>query len=450
MATPYHKRKPQHRSPSQGGPRGPRRQKMSAEPTSRDAAIRLLTVWQDTGEFPNRQWEGHAADALTRELVWGCIRNQSRLNAWINHLSNQTPADRLFPPLWIGLYQILELDGIADHAAVHETVEAARRQRCPKSMLGYLNAVLRRATREKRELKEWMNQWPLHVRGCHPLSLITRWEEQFGEEETLRIVNWNNERGQTILRRTALEPDRAEWTPGAEGFPPKLQAHPAGPDWFIVDRGMPPTALPGFEEGAWYAQDPSTRIAAEMLEVKPGETVLDACAAPGGKTGILADAMKGEGTLIAADRDPARCKRIQENMDRLQLNQRVDVMTVDVKTPPDDWLNHFDAVLLDVPCSNTGVLQRRPDARWRFSLEELEEITDLQHTILHRAAIFTKPGGRLVYSTCSIEREEGPEQIQRFLEENEEWTLETERLLRPGEEQSDGAYAARLRRAPAE
>lgn len=442
MAKPFHKRKPRGGKHQPHRRRGP---KTSHTPTSRDHAIELLAQWHKTEQFPNRQWENRSEiDPLTRELVWGVIRRQSRLNAWIQKLSKQQPAPILLPALWIGLYQILELDGIADHAAVNETVQAARRKGCPKPMLGYLNAVLRRTTREKEELLQWMEQRPLHIRSCHPLKMLDRWQDSFTDEQVETLLAWNNGRGHTIVRRTAVEADKAEWQPDHESFTIELEPHEAGEGWYTLPRGTNPTSLPGFREGAWYVQDPSTRIAPQLANAQPGEVVLDACAAPGGKTALLAEAMNGEGELIAADRDPARVKRLKENMERLRLDQ-VQAQPISIFDTSASWKEKFDLILLDVPCSNTGVLQRRPDARWRFSMDDLEELTILQANILGAAVKLLKPGGRIVYSTCSIEQEEGPEQVRNFLERQSGWSLDTERLLLPGEANSDGCYAAVLR-----
>lgn len=406
--------------------------------TERDVALESLNAWASKGIYPDRMWETRDdVTAFVRELVWGCIRQKGRLDGWIDHLTQREPPPRLRPVLWLGLYQLLEMDHVAEHAAVHETIECAARAGVSKNARGFVNAILRRTQRERDTLIAWMSEQALPVRGSHPETLIHRWTSQLGEEECERICAWNNQRAQSIARLCDPDNDKDE-------IPGDLQAVDGFPVFYVLPRGFLPTRLPGFADGRWYLQDPSTSIAPQLLNAQAGETILDACAAPGGKTGILSDTMQRTGVLWAGEPHPRRRRRLQENIDRLKL-QHVHVTDINLLDGPEN-LPRFDGILLDVPCSNTGVLQRRPDARWRFDPAALPALTQLQRDLLDAAARYVDPGGRIVYSTCSIDREEGPYLVAAWLSCHPDWELAREKLLLPGKEGTDGAYAARLNR----
>jgi 16S rRNA (cytosine967-C5)-methyltransferase len=219
----------------------------------------------------------------------------------------------------------------------------------------------------------------------------------------------------------------------------------------VLDSNPGIRELPGFAAGHFYIQDPSTFTAPDLLDARPGETILDACAAPGGKTIMLAEAMQGEGVLVASDVGGKRLKRLEQNLKRMQQDW-VRTLEMDV-TRPDDRAGKglpgegFDAILLDVPCSNTGVLRRRVEARWRFNEEELQSLIQVQARMLDSAVVLLKPGGRIVYGTCSIEPEENVRQVEAFLSRTPGFQLEEARGLVPGEQDTEGAYAARIRRS---
>jgi 16S rRNA (cytosine967-C5)-methyltransferase len=214
----------------------------------------------------------------------------------------------------------------------------------------------------------------------------------------------------------------------------------------VLAHGSRVPDLPGFTEGWFSVQDPSTAVAPALLDPGPGQRVLDACAAPGGKTFVLAERMRGRGTLWAADVSPGRLRRLEENLKRMGL-EWVQVRRADAASPLLGRMcggEGFDRILLDVPCSTTGVLRRRPDARWRFSPERLNQLTRIQQAMLNNAATLLRPGGRLVYSTCSLEPEEGTELVRAWLRGRPEFRLLEERSLFPPDTQTDGVYAAAL------
>lgn len=402
----------------------------------RDQACRLLSDWIRKGSIPHESGDWNHCSALTRELVWTCLRHKGALDTWIGHLSNRAPSHHLLPFLWIGLSQLLLLDGIPDHAAVHETIEAAKRAGIPPPQIGFANALFRRCTREHDILLQWLNEQSPEKRYSHPQVIVERWKKSFGKDAALEILRWNQERSFTYARLTAKGKQRK-----AElGLPSDATTYPDRPDFYQLPRGFSPSELPDFDQGAWYIQDPSTAMAPEFMHVQSGEAVLDACAAPGGKTAILAEQSDH---VLACDPNPKRCERLQENLDRLG-HVAVEVRAIELTGLTVSHPEAFDAILLDVPCSNTGVYQRRPDAKWNFRRKMLTELVQLQYHLLTSAVPLLKPGGRLVYSTCSIEEEETTRQVQNWLSQHPDFRLEKERLLLPGEKNCDGAYAARL------
>lgn len=406
----------------------------------RDQSCRLLMDWHLKGSLPYESGDWQNCSALTREIVWSCLRHKGSLDAWIGKLSHKRPAENMVPVLWVGLCQILLLDGVPAHAAVHETLEAAKRTGVPSARIGFANALFRRALREKDALLEWLNQQLPVYRYSHPEVLISRWQESFGWKKTEKILQWNQQRAHTYARITkigkALKSDLAL----PKGSVPYPMVDGSLSEFFQLPRGFSPSELPDFDAGAWYIQDPSTRLAPGLLNVQPGERILDACAAPGGKTCLLAESLGDESNgLQACDPNPVRCERLKENLQRMQYPD-IEVVCTDITGIAAE--NKFNAILLDVPCSNTGVYQRRPDAKWNYRRKLLTGLMQLQYQILQNAVNLLKPGGRMVYSTCSIEAEETTRQIQNWLGQHPECSLITEKLLLPGEQNCDGAYAA--------
>jgi len=410
--------------------------------TERPLAVHLLREWLTTGAVPseNRKWD--RASPLCREIVLSSIRHRSAMEAWIGKLARNPPSEKLLPYLFTGLCQILLLDGVAEHAAVHTTIEIAKQNRIPKPLLGFMNALLRRAVREREQLKRWLEQQKPEYRYSHPGILIAKWEQQWGKEATQRILTWNQQRAPTWARLTVRGKHDQTHLQLPAGFSPC----PGFSDFYKLPRGFAPTALPAFDQGAWYIQDPSTSLAPELLNVQPGESVLDACAAPGGKTIQLAESM-GEttGLLTANEPNPNRFEVLRRNLARTGFS-KVKKTCANLGDLVKAHSIKFDAILLDVPCSNSGVYQRRPEAKWRFTNKFLHQLVDLQYSILENALPLLAPGGRMVYSTCSIEEEETNSLVRRWLSNHPDFSLGGEIRLLPGERDTDGAYAVCLQR----
>ena len=349
--------------------------------------------------------------------------------------------------LRLGLYQLFWLDRIPGHAAVHETVEQAK-QSGFGPQAGFVNAVLRGYLREldptRQALTELKGTHPA-IGFSHPAWLVTRWQQQWGEN-AVRLLDWNNAPPRTFARVNTLKVDPAKLL--VQWREENVDYDFVRRDWLEENlvfelKSHPPLAqLPSFRAGTFYVQDPSTLLAVRELEPQPGETVLDLCAAPGGKTTYIAQLVKNEARIVARDTSADRLGLIQENCGRLGISC---VETQDIRQPPAAH-RQFDRILIDAPCSNTGVMRRRVDLRWRIEPAEIERLQKTQLDLLDQAAALVRPGGILVYSTCSLEPEENTGVVKSFLAVHPGFRLERDRQLLPFVDAVDGAYVARLRR----
>ena len=368
--------------------------------------------------------------ALFMEIFYGVIRFLRTLDFLIGKLREEDPDARTRQALRLGLYQLLRTR-IPRHAAVNETVSMAGRSR------SVVNAVLRRFIREEKELLDTLGGAPLGIRLSHPEILVGRWTRQFGETDTARLCEWNNDPADIMVRVNELKVSLGELLKAGGGEP--IEFHPL---MLKMDR-LPITWI---VSGVCYVQDPSTLMACEMLAPQPGERVLDACAAPGGKTSYLAQMMKNEGHIVACDVSADRLTRMRENLERLAV-ANVEVRKIDwLRPPPDQDLGKFDRILLDAPCSNTGVIRRRVDVRWRLRGDDFSRMPEMQLGLIKHMAGLLKPGGTLVYSTCSIEPEENDDLVRRVTEETPDLKFARSKHTLPFRDKVDGAFAAMFTR----
>ncbi len=413
----------------------------------RSVAADMIARWLKQDVYPEELTAGITRDrALVMEMAYGVVRRRRTLE-WLSRcMARHEPEPEVRAYLWLGLYQLVWMRGIADHAAVHETVEACKRT-CGRKASRFINALLRRYLREKSTLLRDLVQQPAGVRFSHPDLLVRRWTETFGQHDMRRLCRWNNRPPDVAIRLDLTRTQLADFIRKLADFGIAVRSSPAWPRNCIhLPRGVRVTDVPGFDQGLFTVQDAATCLAVDLLDPQPGESVWDACAAPGGKTLQLAEAMTGRGSLVASDVQVGRLPRLRENLARAG-RAWVEVRQVDATDPtPALAPMSQDKILLDVPCSNTGVLRRRPDARWRFNHQRLDKIRAIQARILVGADQALKPGGCLVYSTCSLEPEENSEQIRCWLDAHPNYRLEQKRWLFPPDSGTDGAYAARLRK----
>ncbi len=333
--------------------------------------------------------------ALTRALVATLLRRLGTLRHLIGlFLQRGLPAQapRVETALLIGAAQILFLE-VPDHAAVDLSVRLARADRHATHFAGLVNAVLRRVAREGAERLATLDTTALDT----PAWLLARWTATYGETTARAIAAAN---GHEAALDLTVKSDSESWAAqlGGRGLPTGTVR--------MVAHGTV-TALPGFAEGAWWVQDAAAALPARLVGAVAGRRVADLCAAPGGKTAQLAAA---GARVTAVDRAPARLNRLRENLTRLSL--QAELVCADVE----EWqAEPFDAVLLDAPCSSTGTIRRHPDIPWLKQASDIVKLADFQRRLIDRAVALTKPGGTLVYCTCSLEPEEGEDIIAALL-----------------------------------
>jgi 16S rRNA (cytosine967-C5)-methyltransferase len=396
----------------------------------------------------------HRDRGWVHEVAFGTVRLRGRLDHLLDLQVTRglgSVPDPLRPVLRLGAYQLLYTGSAPAYAAVSETVDLAREVGGRRGA-GLVNAVLRGLDREgagperfpsfEDDPAGWLSSW-----GSHPRWLVDRWLARHGAETTREIVDANNRIPSLFLRPVTSSAEDAASALERGGIP--SQPGPAGSGTLLLPPGTSPTAALELAPGA-ILQDPAAALVAEYVGVGAGERVADLCAAPGGKGMVLA----GKGArVVAGDLSPVRLRRVVETARRLGL--RVHPVAARAEAPP---LREADVVLLDVPCSGTGTLGRHPDARWRLEPGDPEKLARIQDRILEGAAPLVRPGGLLVYATCTLEPEENEERAERFLETHPAFELEPNdelpgpgerapylRLL-PGREGTDGAFAARFRR----
>ena len=381
---------------------------------SRRTAAFVVARWLATHEFPNEMLPKGGPDrAFVQDLVYTTVRRFRPLRAVLGELLKTWPKGELEALLLVGAAQILYMPAVPDFAAVNETVAAAKMGDRGKRLDRVVNGVLRNLLRRRAEFEAKLAAAPLAERESFPNALAARWTSRYGAEGAEKLARWHNTPAETWLAR----PGTFEKLPRGEK---------------VADQ-------PGFAEGAFIVQDPATAGAVDLLDVAPGMSVLDFCAAPGGKTVQVAWRM-GDGRIVAQEVNPKRLARLKENLSRMQLGNVTAVQKVE-----DGAL--FDRVLADAPRSSTGVIRRRPDARWRWNADHLAQLVALQREILEAAAAHVKPGGRLVYSTCSNEPEENAEQVAASLSAHPDFTEAGRRESVPFETGHDGAFACALVRS---
>src|SRR5215471_13670675 len=359
-----------------------------ARPSAREIGLAALRLWRKEKRFADSIVSRLLANAdltlsdraFALELFYGALRNLTLLDFWIGRVRASHIETNVRDILRLGLYQLFLLK-TPEHAAVHETVALA-----PKKQRSIINAILRTAIRERTELLVAADEQPLFVRTSHPQFLIERWQQHFGAEHTKELCKWNNRPAPIYGRINRLKID-------PESF---LQLYPDSRPLtsnrdFVKFNALPRAAL---DSGHCNIQDPSTTVACQLLEPKPGERILDACAAPGGKALYLAEIMQNRGVILACDRDRRRLEILKGNVVRLGA-------TI-VRTVRHDWTRNdvpkeilsiapFDRILLDAPCTNTGVIRRRVDVRWRLRPDDFSRMPREQSIIARAALRLLKP-----------------------------------------------------------
>lgn len=402
----------------------------------------------DTDEFPDRMMGGVPPfrRGFVMDLVYTTLRNVRALDYVLEPMIQREPQDHAMPALLVGACQILKMPDVAEHAAVHATVEALKTLD-GDFVKGFANAILRNIQRNIETITHDLENAPIAVRESHPDDQVERWEKRFGKERTAEICAWDNLAASVTVVTVPRGPSVPELIQSFETVGVNAEPHPGASDYaIIIPHGSHVEELPGFSTGAFSIQDPATLESVRLLDVKPGMRVLDACAAPGGKSVQIGLSLNGSGLLVSMDCWRDRLPPLEENLHRFRLNSLTKVIHGDARriTVEDLDGRRFDRILLDVPCSNTGVQRRRADSRWRFSPERLKILNETQLAILENCAPMLAPGGRIVYSTCSLEEEENEAIIAEFIRKHPTFRIADKVFLIPPDKQMDGAFAVAI------
>lgn len=412
-----------------GKPKAPRRIASGNGASARDAALDVLilcrrqSAWADAAlNSVLRRVALSAPDAaLCSRLVYGVMQSRMLLDFYLDAFCARKTEAAPYPIaeiLRLGAYQILFLDRVPDSAAVNEAVNQAVRVG-RKSASGMVNAVLRRLSREKNELPKIPDADPvqaLSIRYSHPRWLVEKIAALLGADETERFLLENNRVPPLTIqinpRRTSSDALIEEL--GRDGVTAVRRA--CFPDCLELSGSGAVTRLTAFREGKFYAQDPAARLVTDAAGIRDGQSVLDVCAAPGGKSFSAAFLVGDAGSVVACDISADRLKRVSEGAARLGLSDVIRAAQADARVFRPEWESCFDVVLVDAPCSGLGVIRKKPDIRYRDP-KSLDALPDLQFAILSNAARYVRPGGTLFYSTCTVLSEENDGVTNRFLSE---------------------------------
>ena len=431
--------------------------------TARRAAVKALGAWRRDGAWSGAYLDGLIKSekmagreaALAQRLTLGVLQHLYLCDFYVQHFSSQK-LKKIEPVvldiLRVGAYQILFLDRVPDFSAVDESVELTKKLANPRAA-GFVNALLRRIAAEKDSLPQPVGAETerLSVLYSHPQWLVGRFLEQIGEEETEKLLALYNSPAPLTIQANPLRcvPETLFAELGAVGG--------AFPDAAVLENTGNPEKMPGFMDGAFFVQDLSARCAVEAAAPKPGMRVLDLCAAPGGKSFMAAIKMENRGEIRAFDLYENKLPRIREGAKRLGL-RNIQIAQGDAaahKAELDGWA---DIVLADVPCSGLGIIRKKPEIRYKTA-ESLRGLPEIQKNILQNSGAYVRPGGCLLYSTCTLLPEENQGVVEAFLRESSSFAPEDfllpapygasrngQMTLWPQRCGSDGFFIAKLRK----
>ena len=424
-------------------------------------ACRRLEAWSDASLKAACRGLDRRDAALAARLTYGVLQNRALLDFYLGQFCSQS-FDKLEPfirdVLRLGAYQILYMDRVPDSAAVNESVELVKRRKRQRAA-GMVNALLRRISREKASLPAIPDSGSaayLSLRYSHPRWLVERLLELLGREEAEEYLRLDNESVPTTIQRNSLRCTARELTESLEASGARLSAHPWLPDCWQLSGGGDLEAMPAFQAGWFQVQDAAARAAAIAAGTKSGDRVLDVCAAPGGKSFAAAMEMGDVGQVIACDIHPHKLALIEKGAQRLGLTCVTPVLA-DGRQERTEWLESFDAVICDAPCSGLGIIRKKPDVRYKDP-RVLAGLPRVQKAILDNACRYVRSGGVLLYATCTILPEENQEITDAFLSGHREFHTEPFALpgimeenkgslsLWPQRHGTDGFYICKMRK----
>jgi 16S rRNA (cytosine967-C5)-methyltransferase len=406
--------------------------------------------------------------ALLGELVYGTLRSRGRLDYYLSRVSHR-PLEALSPwvrnLLRLSVHQLLNLDRIPAAAAVDSAVEVAKRHG-HDGVVKFINGCLRELARQKAEDK--LPPLPLDplarlaVQSSHPLWMVERLADSYGYDRAAEALAASDSAPPLVLRANALRLRRDELAGRLHNAGFHVEACRHSPWGLRVKENADARKLPGFFEGDFHIQDESAQLLGLLLRPEPGWSVVDACAAPGGKATLLAELVGRQGRVWAFDRKAGSLEKLQATLRRQGLNH-VFCETRDAVAPRPELLGRMDAALVDAPCSALGVLRRRVEARWQTRPDQFHSQADRQWRLLQATAAYLKPGGVLIYATCTIDEQENEDVVRRFLDHSPQFVFERAQhfvphevcsrdgflQVWPGQDGMDGFFAARFRKISA-
>ena len=433
---------------------------------ARETALNVLLACRQEDGWSNGVLKAYTArdrldsrdSALAARLCYGVLQNRSYLDFYLKQLLTGKIKD-LHPVvrdiLHMGLYQLYLMDKIPESAAVNESVELAKKYcRRQRNAPGLVNGVLRSAVRTKGTLTEpvsWEDKY------SHPGDLINLLKGYVGKDRIEPMLIANNSVSPMFAQVNTVKISADDLLQKLETEGVHAERHPWLTDCLVLTGTGNVEKLPSFREGLFYVQDPAAKLSVLCAEIKPGQQVLDCCAAPGGKSFAAAMAMKGQGSIISCDIHPHKIELIAKSAERLGLKQ-IKPMEQDATAFNPAWEGKMDTVIADVPCSGFGIIRKKPDIRYK-SIAQMAELPALQLKILENAARYVKPGGLLLYSTCTLVQAENEGVAETFLNAHPDFTPESLPIqppfpknesgmlaLVPGEYDTDGFFICRLRR----
>ena len=433
---------------------------------ARETALNALIACRKNGAWPNAALKDYLQRdrldsrdaALATRLVYGVLQNREKLSFYLKQfltgkLSGLHPVVKDI--LHLGLYQISKLDRVPDSAAVNEAVELAKKY-CPKqkNAPALVNAVLRKAASTR---GSWVEPVSYAERYSHPEELVTLLKKSLPKGKLEPMLIADNTAPQTVVQVNLLKTTTEKLVELLENQGIGWEKHPWMESCLILSGVGNLERLDAFREGLFYVQDPASRLSVQCAQLQKSWHVLDCCAAPGGKSFASAIAMEGTGSILSCDIYPHKAELIAKGAHRLGF-ENITVQCRDAALENPQWLGRFDAVIADVPCSGLGIIRKKPDIRYK-NLAELEGLPPLQRAILENQAKYVRPGGVLLYSTCTVLPRENQEVVNAFLADHPEFCTEPLDLpevfprndtgmltLIPGEYDTDGFFICRLRR----
>ncbi len=435
--------------------------------SAREVALQVLTACRReegwVNEVLKKQLARSGLDsrdaALATRLCYGVVQNRIRLDFYLNQLlrgRNRSLHPVLRDVLRLGLYQLYFMDKIPPSAAVNESVTLARKHcKGMGAVAGSLtNGVLRSAIRLRGTLREPQSFWESY---SHPEGLVALLRAYVGEDKLEPMLRANNAAPDTVIQVNTLKTTAGELQKSLELEGAEVRPHPWMKDCLIVRGAGSLERLSAFQSGGFYVQDAAARLAVDVAGIRPGMKVADCCAAPGGKSFAAAQALAGEGKIFASDLHEHRTQLICKGAERLGVDN-ITVSQRDASREVPKWEEEMDAVIVDVPCSGYGIIRKKPDIRDKDP-DTMKELPALQLEILKTQAQMVKPGGVLIYSTCTLVRRENEGVVEKFLKARADFCLEALELpdvfpenktgmltLVPGEYETDGFFIAKLRR----